>query len=118
MHDSGSVTDDKVADLEVHLLSDYSDDSRSLASSYDSSILNSSDIDSDLEEFIISSVKCTCSVKKSHQRSCPLNPRNRGKSAEEQFVKTKPFAIDKTPAKDWMNSAALLIQIILGRLLV
>ena len=76
--------------------------------------MNSSDIDSDLEEFIISSVKCTCSVKKSsHQQSCPLNPRNRGKSAEEhdiEFVKTKPFAIDKTPSKDWMNSATLLIQ--------
>ena len=116
--DSGGVKDDKVADLQVSLLSVDSDDDRSFASSYDSSILNSSDIESDLEEFIISSIKCTCSIKKSsHQRSCPLNPRNRGKSAVEEhdveFVKAddaKPFAIGKTPSIDWMNSAALLIQ--------
>ena len=118
VHDSGGVKDDKVADLQVSLLSVDSDDDRSFASSYDSSILNSSDIDSDLEEFIINSVKCTCSIEKSsHQRSCPLNPRNSGKSAEEEhdveFVKAddaKPFAIGKTPSIDWMNSAALLIQ--------
>ena len=73
VHDSGSVTDDMVADpLPVSLLSVDSDDDTSLASSYDNNILNISDIDSDLEEFIISSVKCTCTIENSsHQRSCP-----------------------------------------------
>ena len=74
------------------------------------SILNSSGIDSDLKEFIISSVKCTCSIEKSsHQRSCPLNPRNRGKSPDVEYIKSEdamPLVIGKTPSADWMNSAA------------
>ena len=49
VHDSGGIKDDKVADLQVSLLSVDSDDDRSFPSSYHSSILNSSDIDSDLE---------------------------------------------------------------------
>ena len=76
--------------------------------------MNSSGIDSDLEEFIISSVKCTCSIEKSsHQRSCPLNPKNRGKSPDVEYIKYEdatPLTVGKTPSTDWMNSAALLIQ--------
>uniref|UniRef100_A0A1X7SX37 Uncharacterized protein n=1 Tax=Amphimedon queenslandica TaxID=400682 RepID=A0A1X7SX37_AMPQE len=68
------IFDDSDDDYDEHLLSS--------SNGNDSSILNSSGIDSDLEEFIISSVKCTCSIEKSsHQRSCPLNLRNRGWAA-------------------------------------
>ena len=67
-----------------------------------------------MEEFIISSVKCTCSIEKSsHQRLCPLNPRNRGKSPDVEYIKSEdavPLAIGNVPSTDWMNSAALLIQ--------
>ena len=67
-----------------------------------------------MEEFIISSVKlqCTCgSDKPSHHRSCPLNPRNEGKSAED----AKSLIISKTPSKNWMVSAALLMQDYTGK---
>ena len=63
-------TDDEVID-QGNLILDDSDNDESLFDGNDSSILNSSGIDSDLEEFIISSIE-----KSSHQRSCPLNPRN------------------------------------------
>uniref|UniRef100_A0A1X7VR77 Uncharacterized protein n=1 Tax=Amphimedon queenslandica TaxID=400682 RepID=A0A1X7VR77_AMPQE len=70
-----------------------SDNDESLLSTSDgndNSILNSSGIDSDLEEFIISSVKCTCSIEKSsHQQSCALNPRNRGKSPDVEYIKSE-----------------------------
>ena len=106
-------TDDEVID-QCNLILDDSDNDESLLDGNDSSILNSSGIDSDLEEFIISSVKCTCSNEKSsHQRSCPLNPRNRGKSPDVEYIKSEdamPLVIGKTPSADWMNSAALLIQ--------
>ena len=121
-----SIANNKVIDqIGCNLTSDDSDNDESLLSSSDgndNSILNSSGIDSDLEEFIISSVKCTCSIEKSsHQRSCPLNPRNRGKSPDVEYIKSEdvmPLTVGKTPSTDWINSAALLIQIILGRLLV
>ena len=76
-------------------------------------------IDTDLEEFIISSVnlQCTCGTdESSHHRSCPLNPRNKGKPAEKSDVEVitsedaKPLVIGKTPSIGWMNSAALLMQ--------
>ena len=81
--------------------------------------MDSSGIDTDLEEFIISSVnlQCTCGTdKSSHHRSCPLNPRNKGKPAEKSDVEVitsddaKPLVIGKTPSIGWMNSAALLMQ--------
>ena len=106
-------TDDEVID-QGNLILDDSDNDESLFDGNDSSILNSSGIDSDLEEFIISSVKCTCSIEKSsHQRSCPLNPRNRGKSPDVEYIKSEdamPLVIGKTPSADWLNSVALLIQ--------
>ena len=82
-------TDNEVID-QGNLILDDSDNDESLFDGNDSSILNSSGIDSDLEEFIISSVKCTCSIEKSsHQRSCPLNPRNQGKSPDVEYMKLK-----------------------------
>ena len=113
-----SIANNKVIDqIGCNLTSDDSDNDESLLSSSDgndNSILNSSGIDSDLEEFIISSVKCTCSIEKSsHQRSCPLNPRNRGKSPDVEYIKSEdvmPLTVGKTPSTDWINSAALLIQ--------
>uniref|UniRef100_A0A1X7UDS5 Uncharacterized protein n=1 Tax=Amphimedon queenslandica TaxID=400682 RepID=A0A1X7UDS5_AMPQE len=99
------------------IFDDSDDDDESLLSSSDgndSSILNSSGIDSDLKEFIIISVKCTCSIEKSsHQRSCPLNPKKRGKSPDVEYIKSEHamplLVIGKTPSTDWMTSAALLI---------
>ena len=113
-----SIANNKVIDrIGCNLTSDHSDYDKSLISSSDgndSSILNRSGIDSDLEEFIISSVKCTCSIEKSsHQRSCPLNPRNRSKFPDVEYIKSEdvmPLTVGKTPSTDWMNSAALLIQ--------
>ena len=113
----GNLSDNKSVDNV--LASDNSYDNESLPSSNDDYILDSSGIDSDLEEFIISIVKlqCTCSSDKpSHHRSCPLNPRNKGKSAEDSDVEltkskdAKSFIIGKTPSKNWMVSAALLMQ--------
>ena len=81
--------------------------------------MDSSGIDTDLEEFIISSVnlQCTCGTdKSSHHRLCPLNPRNKGKPAEKSDVEVitsedaKPLVIGKTPSIGWMNSATLLMQ--------
>ena len=115
-----SITNDKVIDQGKLIFddSDDDDDDESLLYSSDgndSSILNSSGIDRDLEEFIISSVKCTCSNEKSsHQRLCPLNPRNKGKSPDVEYIKSEDamssLVIGKTPSTDWMTSAALLIQ--------
>uniref|UniRef100_A0A1X7TKX4 Uncharacterized protein n=1 Tax=Amphimedon queenslandica TaxID=400682 RepID=A0A1X7TKX4_AMPQE len=100
------------------IFDDSDDDDESLLSSSDgndSSILNSSGIVSDLEEFIISSVKYTCSIEKSsHQRSCPLNPRKRGMSPDVEYIKSEDamptLVIGKTLSTDWMTSTALLIQ--------
>ena len=90
-----------------------------LAQAHPNYIMDSSGIDTDLEEFIISSVnlQCTCGTdNSSHHRSCSLNPRNKGKPAEKSDVEVitsedaKPLVIGKTPSIGWMNSAALLMQ--------
>ena len=126
-HNSDVVMDDILIDIEsvdnVPLSDDTElDDNKSLPFSFDiidNYIMDSSGIDTDLEEFIISSVnlQCTCGTdKSSHHRSCPLNPRNKGKPAEKSDVEVitsedaKPLVIGKTPSIGWMNSAALLMQ--------
>ena len=122
-HNSDVVMDGILSDIESVALSDDTelDDNKSFPFSFDSDnyILDSSGIDTNLEEFIISSVnlQCTCGTDKfSHHRSCPLKPRNKGKPAEKSDVEVitsedaKPLVIGKTPSIGWMNSAALLMQ--------
>uniref|UniRef100_A0A1X7VFY5 Uncharacterized protein n=1 Tax=Amphimedon queenslandica TaxID=400682 RepID=A0A1X7VFY5_AMPQE len=74
-HKRKAIRDGEISNTKNGLILNDSNDDESFLSSFDgndSSILNSSGIDSDLEEFIISSVTCTCSIEKSsHERSCP-----------------------------------------------